>query len=79
MVSAMPSSADRISTTPIGGRAPSGHGEAVETRAAPSCGRLTWPHAGPVVSWLHGTATLCVPCLRAQAGYGYIDQKWGRK
>ena len=45
----------------------------------PSCGRVTWPHAGSVVSWLHGTATLCVPCLRAQAGYGYVDEKWGRK
>jgi hypothetical protein len=45
----------------------------------PSCGRVTWSYAGSVVSWLQGTATLCVPCLGAQAGYGYVDENWGSK
>ncbi|HEY3086820.1 MAG TPA: hypothetical protein VGJ59_02005 [Jatrophihabitantaceae bacterium] len=34
----------------------------------PDCGRVTFPYAGPVVSWLHGHATVCVPCGRARAG-----------
>jgi hypothetical protein len=37
----------------------------------PSCSRTTIPH--------DGHASLCVVCLRAQAGYGYVDEQWGNR